>query len=177
MHQKSKQRELPLGEWGEAPDKQRWGEAGRAAHGTERSGNHGLLMERAVARENAREAFKRVRRNKGSPGIDGMTGEELERHLRAHWPVIREQLLAGTYRLCAVKQQLIPKSGGGMRQLGRRWRSELRRHGAVWEIRTRERLCPRRACRRPCSVMHGYRISARCVDDRELRPGGTIARD
>ena len=118
MHQKSRQLELPLGEWGEAPFSQRSGEAGRAAHGRERSGSHGLLMEQAVARANAREAFRRVRRNRGSPGIDGMTVEELEQHLREHWHAIREQLLAGNYRPSAVKRQLIPKRGGGMRQLG-----------------------------------------------------------
>jgi group II intron reverse transcriptase/maturase len=75
-------------------------------------------MERAVARENALEAFKRVRRNKGSPGIDGMTVGELELYLRENWDGIREQLLAGTYQPSAVRRQLIPKSGGGMRQLG-----------------------------------------------------------
>jgi group II intron reverse transcriptase/maturase len=75
-------------------------------------------MERVVVRENAKAAFKRVRRNKGSPGIDSMTVEELERHLSEHWGAIREQLLAGSYRPSAVKRQLIPKRGGGMRQLG-----------------------------------------------------------
>jgi group II intron reverse transcriptase/maturase len=75
-------------------------------------------MEQVVARENALEAFKRVRRNKGSPGIDGMTVGELEPYLRENWDEIREQLLAGTYQPSAVKRQLIPKSGGGMRQLG-----------------------------------------------------------
>jgi RNA-directed DNA polymerase len=59
-----------------------------------------------------------VRRNKGSPGIDGMTVEGLEPYLRENWDEIREQLLAGTYQPSAVKRQLIPKSGGGMRQLG-----------------------------------------------------------
>ena len=118
MHQKSRQLELPLEGWGEAPEVERSGEAGRAAHGSERSGSHGLLMERVVARGNAKEALKRVRRNKGSPGIDGMTVDELDRHLCEHWHAIREQLLAGSYRPSAVKRQLIPKRGGGMRQLG-----------------------------------------------------------
>ena len=118
MHQKSSQLELPLEGQGEALSTQRSGEAGRAEHGNERSGSHGLLMEQAVARENAREACKRVRRNKGSPGIDGMTVEELGRHLSEHWQAIRGQLLAGSYRPSVVKQQLIPKSGGGMRHLG-----------------------------------------------------------
>jgi len=43
-------------------------------------------MEQAVARENAITAFQRVRRNKGSPGIDGMTVRQLEAYLREHWP-------------------------------------------------------------------------------------------
>lgn len=75
-------------------------------------------MEQAVARENAVQAFKRVRRNKGSPGIDGMRVEELEPYLREHWAELRERLLMGAYQPSAVKQQLIPKSGGGTRQLG-----------------------------------------------------------
>lgn len=114
----SEQSELALGRRGEAPPLQRGGEARSAAQGDERSGSHGSLMERAVARENAIQAFKRVRRNKGSPGIDGMTVEELEPHLREHWQTIREQLLAGSYQPNVVRRQLIPKSGGGMRQLG-----------------------------------------------------------
>jgi group II intron reverse transcriptase/maturase len=75
-------------------------------------------MERVVARENATEALKRVRRNKGGPGIDGMRVEELEPYLHEHWGCIREQLLEGSYRPSAVKRQLIPKSSGGMRELG-----------------------------------------------------------
>ena len=118
MHQKSMQMELALEGRGEAPSVQRSGEAGRAGHGDERSGSDDLLMERVVARENAKKAFKRVRRNKGSPGIDGITVQELERHLSEEWSVIREQLLAGSYQPSAVKRQLIPKRGGGMRQLG-----------------------------------------------------------
>jgi RNA-directed DNA polymerase len=119
MHQKSMQMELPLEGWGEAPVIERSGEAGRAAHGKERSGSeHLCLMEQVVARENAIEALKRVRRNKGSPGMDGLTVDELTPHLHEHWPAIREQLLTGTYQPSAVKRQLIPKSGGGMRELG-----------------------------------------------------------
>ena len=78
MHQKSIQMELWLEDRGEAPKVQPSGEAGRAACGDERSGSDSLLMERVVARENAKEAFRRVRRNKGSPGVDGMMVEELE---------------------------------------------------------------------------------------------------
>jgi RNA-directed DNA polymerase len=118
MHQMSLW-ELPLEGRGEALRAERSGEAGRAGHGKERLGSeHRLLMGQVVARENAKEALKRVRRNKGSPGMDGIRVEELEPYLHEHWQTIREQLLAGTYRPSAVKRQLIPKSGGGMRELG-----------------------------------------------------------
>ena len=85
VHQKSNQLEwselLPRG-WGEAPSATQSGEAGRATDEAERSGTTSLLMEQAVARENAITAFQRVRRNKGSPGIDGMTVRQLEAYLR-----------------------------------------------------------------------------------------------
>lgn len=119
MHQKSMQMELPLETTGEARRAERSGEAGRAARGKERSGSdHSCLMERVVERANATEALKRVRRNKGSPGIDGMTVEELTPYLNEHWDAIREQLLSGSYQPSAVRRQLIPKGGGGMRELG-----------------------------------------------------------
>jgi len=88
-----------------------------AAHGTERSGRRDL-MEMAVRRTNLQNALKRVRSNKGSPGIDGMTVGELSAHLKGHWEEIRGQLLTGTYQPQRVKRQLIPKSGGGTRELG-----------------------------------------------------------
>jgi group II intron reverse transcriptase/maturase len=75
-------------------------------------------MERVCERPNLQAALKRVRKNKGSPGIDGMTVDELPDHLRAHWPALREQLLAGTYQPSPVKRQLIPKGNGEMRELG-----------------------------------------------------------
>jgi group II intron reverse transcriptase/maturase len=75
-------------------------------------------MERVVVRANAIEALKRVRRNQGSPGIDGMTVDQLTPYLREHWPKLREQLLAGTYRPTAVRRHEIPKSNGGVRTLG-----------------------------------------------------------
>jgi group II intron reverse transcriptase/maturase len=75
-------------------------------------------MERAVSRSNMRAAYKRVRENKGSPGIDGMTVEELPSWLREHWEGVREQLLAGTYHPEPVRRHLIPKAGGGERELG-----------------------------------------------------------
>lgn len=85
--------------------------------GNERPGASDL-MEAVVSRENLQAALKRVRQNKGGPGIDGMTVDALPDHLRANWPRIREELLAGRYQPSPVKRQLIPKPGGGERELG-----------------------------------------------------------
>jgi len=115
--QMSRQLELPFKSRGEAPRVERSEEGLSAAHGDERSGASDL-MAKVISRQNLQAALKRVRKNKGSPGIDGMTVEELGDHLRENWPGLREQLLCGRYRPAMVKQQLIPKSGGGMRKLG-----------------------------------------------------------
>jgi RNA-directed DNA polymerase len=115
--QMSGQLELPLEARGEAPKHQRSEEVPTAAHETGSSGRSDL-MERVVQRPNLQAALKRVKSNKGSPGIDGMTTDELSTHLREHWQGIREQLVAGTYQPQLVKRQLIGKSGGGMRELG-----------------------------------------------------------
>ena len=113
----SRQLELPLEKRGEAPRVKRSEEAPTATQGDERSGASGL-MELVCERQNLQAALKRVRKNKGSPGMDGMTVDELPEHLRAHWSELREQMLSGAYRPSMVKQQLIPKSGGGVRKLG-----------------------------------------------------------
>ena len=115
--QMTRQLELPLASRGEAPRVKRSEEAPTATHGNERSGTNGLL-ELALTRENLQAALKRVKKNKGSPGIDGMTVDELPDHLRAHWSELREHLLSGAYRPSMVKEQLIPKGNGGMRKLG-----------------------------------------------------------
>jgi RNA-directed DNA polymerase len=75
-------------------------------------------MEMVVEAGNAKAALRRVKQNKGSPGSDGMTVEELTPYLVAHWREVREQLLAGTYQPRPVKRQPIPKKGGGVRELG-----------------------------------------------------------
>jgi RNA-directed DNA polymerase len=75
-------------------------------------------MERVVERGNVKLALKRVRQNKGSPGVDGMTIDELPKHLAENWPMIREQLLDGSYQPLPVREVEIPKSGGGVRKLG-----------------------------------------------------------
>lgn len=76
------------------------------------------LMEEVCERENLEEALKRVRSNKGSPGIDGMTVDEIPEYLKQHWLAIREQLLSGTYQPQPVKRVEIPKPDGGVRKLG-----------------------------------------------------------
>jgi group II intron reverse transcriptase/maturase len=75
-------------------------------------------MEQIVARENLKRALQRVKQNKGSPGIDGMTVSDLPAYLKGHWVAIRAQLLAGTYQPQPVKRRAIPKPGGGERLLG-----------------------------------------------------------
>lgn len=79
---------------------------------------HEELMETMVTQENATEAWKAVKRNKGSAGIDGMTTEQLADHIRKHWENIRSKLLAGTYVPSPVRRVEIPKPNGGVRLLG-----------------------------------------------------------
>jgi RNA-directed DNA polymerase len=76
------------------------------------------LMEEVCRRDNLIRALKRVRSNRGSPGVDGMTVDELPGFLKEHWPAIRKQLLSGAYRPKPVKRVEIPKPGGGVRKLG-----------------------------------------------------------
>lgn len=113
----TRQLELPLWAKGEAQPSQRSEEVPTAAADTERSGASGL-MRRVLARPNMLTALKRVRKNRGSPGTDGMTVDELPDWLRMNWPRVREELLSGTYQPMPVRRQLIPKTGGGERELG-----------------------------------------------------------
>jgi len=76
------------------------------------------LMEEVVEGDNLRKALKRVRSNKGSPGIDGMTVWQLPGYLKEHWPKVRDRLLSGTYKPQPVKRVEIAKPGGGVRKLG-----------------------------------------------------------
>ena len=76
------------------------------------------LMEEVCDGGNLRSAWKRVRRNQGSPGVDGMTIDDAKGYLREHWPSIRSQLLDGTYQPQPVKRVEIPKPDGGVRKLG-----------------------------------------------------------
>ena len=77
------------------------------------------LMEEVCERENLKEALQRVKANKGSAGVDGMTIGGITDYLKQHWPAIREQLLNGTYEPKPVRRVEIPKpDGGGVRKLG-----------------------------------------------------------
>jgi group II intron reverse transcriptase/maturase len=116
-HQKTAQAELPLEARGEAPRGQRSGEAWTAKKGSAGSGT-ATLMEKVVDSRNLEAAMKRVRQNKGSPGADGMTVDELPKHLAENWTRNREQLLTGTYQPLPVREVEIPKGDGGMRKLG-----------------------------------------------------------
>jgi len=77
------------------------------------------LMEQVVRRENMLAAYKRVVRNGGAPGVDGLSIDDLWRHCQKHWAEVREELLNGSYVPQPVRQVAIPKPGGrGMRMLG-----------------------------------------------------------
>ncbi len=76
------------------------------------------LMEEVCERENLKTAWKQVRRNKGGPGVDGMTIDAAGDYLREHWPSIRSQLLEGSYQPQPVKRVEIRKPDGGIRKLG-----------------------------------------------------------
>ena len=113
------QMELPFESRGAASAIERSGEATSAGQGTERSGlDIPHLMERVVEPGNLTQALARVRRNQGSPGMDGRTVEELPAYLRDHWPSIREDVLMGRYQPNVIKRVELPKPDGGVRLLG-----------------------------------------------------------
>src|ERR1700758_4219822 len=78
----------------------------------------GPSMEAVVEGENLKQALAQVKRNKGAAGIDGMSVDELAAYLKKHWPMIRAQLLEGTYKPQPVRRGEIPKASGGPRALG-----------------------------------------------------------
>lgn len=94
-------------------------EADGPRHEPNDTGNpHAALLHAAFTRENLQRALKRVRANKGAAGVDGLDIDRTVKHLITAWPVIRKQLLAGTYRPSPVRRVLIPKPDGGERELG-----------------------------------------------------------
>jgi len=76
------------------------------------------LIERIVDQANFEMAWKKVKANRGAPGPDGVTLDEFFESFRHHWPVLRQQLLEGTYRPGPVRRKSIPKPDGSMRHLG-----------------------------------------------------------
>src|SRR6516225_7607239 len=89
-----------------------------AANEPERPANTNRIMEEVCERGNLKAALRRVKANKGSAGVDGMTVNQLNDYLKQHWPAIREQLLNGTYEPQPVRRVEIPKPDGGVRKLG-----------------------------------------------------------
>jgi RNA-directed DNA polymerase len=87
------------------------GDALAARERTERPMFDEDMMEEVVERQNMQAALKQVRANKGSPGVDGMTVDDLSDFLKVHWPEIKNQLLDGTYRPQVIKRVEIPKPG------------------------------------------------------------------
>jgi RNA-directed DNA polymerase len=75
-------------------------------------------MEAAVERSNMLCAYERVVKNKGAPGVDGLTVAGFKSWLQAHWPSVRQALMAGEYMPAAVRKVEIPKPQGGVRTLG-----------------------------------------------------------
>src|SRR5690625_4300939 len=77
-----------------------------------------MLMERILSRGNLLSALKRVERNKGSHGVDGMSVQNLRTHILEHWESMKIELLKGTYEPQPVRRVEIPKPDGGVRLLG-----------------------------------------------------------
>jgi RNA-directed DNA polymerase len=93
-------------------------ESPQTMNAPERPAGTTRLMEEICDRENLKEALRRVKANKGSAGIDGMTVGGIADYLKQHWPAIRERLLNGTYKPNLVRRVEIPKPDGGVRKLG-----------------------------------------------------------
>ena len=79
-------------------------ESAGTMNGTENPASTNRLMEEVCERENLKAALRRVKANKGSPGVDGMTVIGIKDYLKQHWPAIRGQLLSGTYEPKPVRR-------------------------------------------------------------------------
>src|SRR6266567_1355647 len=110
---------LPMPGRGEAPcpDLQEV-EAVTATAEPESPASTAHLMEAICAPDNIEAALRAVVRNKGAPGVDGITVKRLPGILKARWPEIEEQLLQGRYQPQPVRRVRIPKPAGGTRNLG-----------------------------------------------------------
>ena len=89
-----------------------------ASYLTDPSKGGNRLMEIILERENMARALKQVRANKGAPGVDGMTVDQLPSYLRRHWQKVKASLLDGSYIPFPVRRKEIPKPQGGFRKLG-----------------------------------------------------------
>lgn len=116
-HQKSAQAERSSRAPGEAGRGDGSGEARLAGQAERDSGRANLLLQ-ALTRENLVVAWKRVKANAGSAGVDGLSVQQTAEHLSVHWPRVRQQLLDGSYRPLPVRRVQIAKPGGGVRELG-----------------------------------------------------------
>ncbi|WP_418646661.1 group II intron reverse transcriptase/maturase [Thauera butanivorans] len=117
VHQKLGEPGRNAGGLGEAASEAVRDEARTARHGTGSPGRDDLLAQ-VLASANMEAAWKRVKSNRGSAGVDGLSITETAEQLRAHWPRIRESLLDGSYRPLPVRRVQIPKPDGGVRELG-----------------------------------------------------------
>ena len=88
---------------------QLWSEEYIASLLSERPTGQARLMETILERSNMRRAIKRVVKNKGAPGVDGMTVRKVEKYLERHRTKIEQALLEGTYIPMPVRQKEIPK--------------------------------------------------------------------
>ena len=79
---------------------------------------HETLMEAVLSSANVKRAWRRVKSNRGAPGIDGMHIDDFPAYAREHWPAIRQSLHDGRYQPQPVRRVMIPKAGGGERALG-----------------------------------------------------------
>ncbi len=117
MHQKPGELGRNAGGRGEAESEAVRDEARTARHATGSPGRDDLLLQ-ALAKANMEAAWKRVKSNRGSAGVDGLSIAETADYLRAHWPRIRESLFDGSYRPAPMRCVQIPKPDGGVRELG-----------------------------------------------------------
>jgi len=128
MKQKTEQLTLDFGGRGEAP--RRWSQGHLVSPAQDQEGTDAKaeepakpalvqeLIEAMVSGKNPETALKKVEANKGAPGVDGMTVEELRPYLHAHWLKLKKDLLNGKYRPKPVRRVEIPKPDGGVRELG-----------------------------------------------------------
>jgi retron-type reverse transcriptase len=81
-------------------------------------GNSGHLLEEILGLDNMVKAYRRVVRNKGAAGVDGMTVDKLQAYMQLHGNALKQKILSGSYVPQPVRRVEIPKPNGGVRLLG-----------------------------------------------------------